>query len=610
MASGSSRFRVPNSRSPKRRAQEDDREGRALKLREDIVKAVAWRRVDQLGLLAKRALRLQVDRHVLEATGIGMLLSDTSLWAMANDPQVAATAAAAAESWRREFRGRHLPVEATVRLQSREVPRPLGGKKAGPFLKVVEALDSRAGDMEPTATPMAVRTVAVAVALRGFEKLEDLEGVAQEETATWISSPAGAALLRKLTHKVWLGSVRRRAQERAATAAEEALQTQPACAEAFAASLSEEQQGAAERAVANQFEEAGVVGLGSSLRPHAATAALEAARDQGHDVLQLLDRRGAQLQLETRRRSLGSAASALRAWHGFAVAMLGYEAARTLPPRSEQDVVRWVSTFRNFGTAANYVGFLRWAARALDLGLEWDGQRIGMTLKGGKKWALRNVGSEASARRLLTEDLVLSVTHLSESLGIAGFKAFLLFSWELLARVADEAVPAQCGSAEDVLHLPAGRHSAVYIDQGTGSLTVHWRTRKHRPNGSVLRRPCTCQSKGRDRCMPHAVAKWAVQSGACVGQRLWPWAPAAARKILTRMLALLAVPDADRFTWKAVRAGKATAMAAGGYRLQEILMAGEWRSRALFAYVDSDAADHAELLRQTLVHESSDSEAE
>ena len=133
MASGSSRFRVPNSRSPKRRAQEDDREGRALKLREDIVQAVAWRRVDQLGLLAKRALRLQVDRHVLEATGIGMLLSDTSLWAMANDPQVAATAAAAAESWRREFRGRHLPVEATVRLQSREVPRPLGGKKAGPL---------------------------------------------------------------------------------------------------------------------------------------------------------------------------------------------------------------------------------------------------------------------------------------------------------------------------------------------------------------------------------------------------------------------------------------------------------------------------------------------
>ena len=47
-------------------------------------------------------------------------------------------------------------------------------------------------------------------------------------------------------------------------------------------------------------------------------------------------------------------------------------------------------------------------------------------------------------------------------------------------------------------------------------------------------------------------------------------------------------------------------MAALGYTLPSILEAGEWRSRAVFAYLNTEEAGHAEILRQSL--EASDDE--
>ena len=75
-----------------------------------------------------------------------------------------------------------------------------------------------------------------------------------------------------------------------------------------------------------------------------------------------------------------------------------------------------------------------------------------------------------------------------------------------------------------------------------------------------------------------------------------------------RFLTLLHVVDASRYTLKAFRAGRVTALAASGASIGEILLAGEWKSFALMRYIDMDAVDQAQLLNAAL--DASDKEDE
>ena len=83
-------------------------------------------------------------------------------------------------------------------------------------------------------------------------------------------------------------------------------------------------------------------------------------------------------------------------------------------------------------------------------------------------------------------------------------------------------------------------------------------------------------------------------------QPLWSFSIEITLKTLRRFLVLTDIPQATSYTLKAFRAGKATALAAEGKSLGQILQAGEWRSSALLSYVDTDIVDQAQLLDQTL----------
>ena len=56
---------------------------------------------------------------------------------------------------------------------------------------------------------------------------------------------------------------------------------------------------------------------------------------------------------------------------------------------------------------------------------------------------------------------------------------------------------------------------------------------------------------------------------------------------------MLSVGTADAFTWKCIRAGKATAMAGANMPLQEICAAGKWRDQRTPGrhYVNEDMVD-------------------
>ena len=75
---------------------------------------------------------------------------------------------------------------------------------------------------------------------------------------------------------------------------------------------------------------------------------------------------------------------------------------------------------------------------------------------------------------------------------------------------------------------------------------------------------------------------------------------------MRRFLAQLGVEHFEAFTLKAFRAGKATALANSGAPLGQILLAGEWKSKAVLNYVDEDVFDAAQLLRREFDQSDSD----
>ena len=86
-----------------------------------------------------------------------------------------------------------------------------------------------------------------------------------------------------------------------------------------------------------------------------------------------------------------------------------------------------------------------------------------------------------------------------------------------------------------------------------------------------------------------------------LGERVWTFTQGDAKRKLNSCLGLLGVLEAEAFTFKAIRACRATDMAAKGYTLSEITSAGEWMDpkSALF-YVNDDVADAVDILRQMI----------
>ena len=96
-----------------------------------------------------------------------------------------------------------------------------------------------------------------------------------------------------------------------------------------------------------------------------------------------------------------------------------------------------------------------------------------------------------------------------------------------------------------------------------------------------------------------------------VGEKVWTFTQGDAKRKLNRYLGLLGVMEAEAFTFKAIRAGRATDMAANGYTLGEITSAGEWMDpKSALPYVKDDVADAVEILRQMIEMDNEDDEIE
>ena len=96
---------------------------------------------------------------------------------------------------------------------------------------------------------------------------------------------------------------------------------------------------------------------------------------------------------------------------------------------------------------------------------------------------------------------------------------------------------------------------------------------------------------------------------ALIGRRTFPNITAhSGLKLLRRILKMLSVQTAEAYTWKRVRAGKATAMASNNVSLADICQAGEWKDQSVPGkhYVNEDMADEETMLRQMVLSDDED----
>ena len=117
---------------------------------------------------------------------------------------------------------------------------------------------------------------------------------------------------------------------------------------------------------------------------------------EGENPMVLLNLKADHLMNLSVQGSYKSVASALRCWHEFAVAMLGYDPESTLPPRCSRDVVLFVGIFRLGKTAQNYIGSIKWACTRLGLAVAWRDAEVALALAGAKKRTVAFVGEAAN----------------------------------------------------------------------------------------------------------------------------------------------------------------------------------------------------------------------
>ena len=151
----------------------------------------------------------------------------------------------------------------------------------------------------------------------------------------------------------------------------------------------------------------------------------------------------------------------------------------------------------------------------------------------------------------------------------------------LLATRASELPDLVKGTSECAYGLPVGVYGAIWIHDSVIHLRL--RTRKHRPNGSWLRRPCSCVG-GTAKLFPvHALDE--LLDTKVAGQRLFDWSVSDLMANLRRLLTLLGVDGTKHFTSKCFRAGRATELAQRNVTLGEILQLREWKGPAALSYL-------------------------
>ena len=564
--------------------------------RDNVLYAFAWGQTSVLDRLAVKAVSLAPSADELLLTGVGKVL-DSQVWAGCTK-SAQESVATAITKWKTSAK-RRAPCQGPSCPGLLKKPKLFKDTAVhfGEWLRMTEHVQPGETDAQ---------AAAFAFSIRGFENWRQLEGLVQADLVGWSKCPRVQAMIVRSVARVNSGT----AGEPGSTASGSetlVLSSKTATsssvtdedARTFSDAVTPQALAAREKALMSEKELMSLEGLGVSLGPQEAIASLKMAKDM-FQVQPLLDKMVLSAKLATNRKSSASVSSGLRAWHGFARAVLDYN-ERTLPPRCSRDMQRFVVIFKNSGTAANYVGYVNWACKVLDLCTLWRDETVSMVLKGNKKICLQNSSGILKVRVLLDDERVRGIVHLADRADLQELSLATLVWYEFLLRPLSEALVIYFGAPEWTMRLPNGIANGMWVQQGR--LYLRLSCRKHRQSGSLLMRQCTCERmKGEQFCVLHRFLQ--ASTNKKPGDVMWRMTSWSTLKQLRTLLKLCKVSGAEQFAWKGFRAGKATAMAAVGDGVGAVLSAGEWKSRAFLSYVDEDTIDKARLLDEMI--ESSD----
>jgi len=461
---------------------------------------------------------------------------------------------------------------------------------AGKYEDSVDVLQEWLSLVDAVKPPTVVtRRLAAVLVLLGFREPLSLDGAELSDIVHLIPAAVDKALLQRAL-RVASSRGAELARQRAGSSGD--LEVAPAAvhvagAEDLLKKLDEGELLRAEEFVRTEAGRMRVPVPGDGSRPGEVIQALGMARARGADVAGLLKARKEALLLETQRKSLPSVAAGLRCWHAYAVHLLGYDEEASLPPRCADHVATYVCLFSSGATAANYVSYLRWSCTLLGLQKDWDDDQVAMALKASKKATVRKFGGPKHAAVLILWPLVQKLVALWDEMGQENLSVATLVFWAFLLRVQSEGLELQAGAAGDLVKLPLGRHSAVFVENNVAVCVL--KKRKHRPQGSVLRRPCWCSKFGPQYCVVHRLGVFL--NGCESGERLWAWNGPTLLKEIKRAMALLMEAGAEQVTLKGFRAGAASWLVMAGYPPAAVLSAGEWKTAAVLAYVNAEAVD-------------------
>ena len=437
------------------------------------------------------------------------------------------------------------------------------------------------------------RTLAVRVLMAGFSRLNDLDGLCTQEVESLGIDTWERAFLARVLSKVKVAEMRKRVSW-AEGVLNQTTETLPMDASEFVDALTPLK---AESAWSQLVQKLDITAAAEGVGPTKAVCNLMRLKNEGVDVMAQLDQKALLGRLaHLSPSSIPALCSGVRCWHYFACGILGYLPEVTLPPKRSLDIERFIAMFKCGPTGANYVYHIRNACRILRLAVCWFDENVAMQISGVKKQRQRDLHLRVEDRAIFQRVHVNKNVAFNDYIGQQDKSVLVLMCWEFLFRVQSEALPLECGRAEELLLLPPERHSAVWVANSV--CFVRLRRRKHRPKGSILKRACCCQHVGRQFCACCRVQKYI--EGFTTGTKLWDISHGAFLKLFRSQLQIVGYVRFAEVTLRSFRSSMATQLLRDGKCIEAVLAAGEWQGATIMSYLKTRDIDESEILKQAV----------
>ena len=347
------------------------------------------------------------------------------------------------------------------------------------------------------------------------------------------------------------------------------------------------------------------------------------------------------------RGSLKSVKSGIRCFLGFAEKVLGRSSKR-LPP-SVDDILAWSMCFRCQGTFSNYLGYLRVGCMLAQVSTDAFNDPAVKRAKSAIKARRR---FHAREKMFVRHDMIQQIMKAAAVLADAGtedceptYALLYLVTFVFLLRLPSEVSPCivhssmvPCAPASlRPCPLPAGavglqamsmvkKHGytwkvwqcisvlhiccASYSVDPDNTLCLQLKSRKNKPEGSILKRECWCKGGVHSMTCPIHVI-WPQFERLAIGTK--PFAgitPAKALKTLRWFLHCLNIEGAALYRCHDIRRGHADDLWRSGASLAKILHWGEWSSPSYLKYMDLRDLEASAVVEAHVQDSSSEEEEE